>query len=219
MAATRFIFEREFPNTADRMVPLETKEPIITVSEHQRIVKMAEAGARNSGFAAGRQAEAAEQTARLADAMEQVARMLDQLRLELDGIQAMASDEALCFARDFGFKLAGKLLDEVPMAGIEAAARSIFDDLRGQPHVAVRVAPDLTDAAKEKLTSIARERGFEGRLIVLGEPEIPPGDVRIEWADGGIVLDRAMVERTVAAGVERALATRTQHSKVTAGVS
>ena len=33
-------------------------------------------------------------------------------------------------------------------------------------------------------------RGFEGRLVVLAEPEIAPGDCRIEWADGGVVRDQ-----------------------------
>jgi flagellar assembly protein FliH len=102
--------------------------------------------------------------------------------------------------------LAGRLMDAAPMALIEDAARTIFDDLRGQPHVAARVAPDLADAAKEKLQRIARDHGFEGRLVVLGEPDIPPGDVRIEWADGGIVRDRAAAERRIDDHVASALA-------------
>jgi flagellar assembly protein FliH len=208
MAASKFIFQRAFPETPDRMVPLEKKEPTLTVSEHQRLLDAAVAAARIEAFQQGKTEAEAEQTARLAEAMEQVARMLDQLRFELDGIHATASAEAIRFAHDFAAKLAGQLLDQAPLAMIEVTARAIFDDLRGQPHVAVRMAPDLVEAAKEKLAGIARERGFEGRLIVMGEPEIPPGDVRIEWADGGIVRDRAAVERTMAAGVERALSVR-----------
>jgi flagellar assembly protein FliH len=214
MAASKFIFQRAFPETPDRMVPLEKKEPTLTVSEHQRLLDAAVAAARIEAFQQGKIEAEADQTARLAEAMEQVARMLDQLRFELDGIHATASAEAIRFAHDFASKLAGQLLDQAPMAVIEATARAIFDDLRGHPHVAVRVAPDLVEAAKEKLAGIARERGFEGRLIVMGEPEIPPGDVRIEWADGGIVRDRAAIERTMAAGVERALSVQSSSAGV-----
>jgi flagellar assembly protein FliH len=206
MSAAKFIFQREFPATSDRMMPLETKEPTLGISEHEILMAAAVASARQDAFLMGKLEAENEQTARLAEAMEQVARMLDLLRLELDGIQASASHEAIHFAHAFGRKLAGKLLDAVPLTLIEQTARAIFDDLRGQPHVAVRLAPDLVDAARDRLTAIAREKGFEGRLIVMGEPEIPPGDVRIEWADGGIIRDRVQTEQTVAAGVERALA-------------
>ena len=205
MVAQKFIFERAFPDTANRVVPLEQKEATLTVSEHAKLLDAAVASARIDAFMEGKSAEHDEETARLARAMESVAMALDQLRHELADIQVLASREAIIFAHDIARKLAGKLLDSAPMTVIENVAREIFDDLRGQPHVAVRVAPELIDVTKEKLTSIARERGFEGRLIVMGEPEIEPGDVRIEWADGGIIRDRALVEQTVAAGVERAL--------------
>jgi flagellar assembly protein FliH len=206
MATAKFIFQREFPATPDRMVPLEKKELTLGVSEHETLMAAAVVSAQQDAFLLGKHEAEAEQTARLAEAMEQVARMLDLLRLELDSIQVSASDEAIHFAHAFGLRLAGKLLDAVPLKLIEQTARAIFDDLRGQPHVAVRVAPDLVDAARERLLAIAREKGFEGRLIVMGEPEIPQGDIRIEWADGGIIRDRAQTEQTVAAGVERALA-------------
>jgi len=208
MAATKFIFERQFPETPDRIVPLEPKEPTLTMSEHARLLALAVAAARTEGIVLGRTEVEGEQTARLADAMEQVSRQLDRLCAELESIHEMASEEAIVFAGEFGRKLAGFLLDQAPMAAIEAAARSIFDDLRGHAHVAVRVAPELVDPARIALTGIAREKGFDGRLIVLGEPEIPPGDVRIEWADGGIVADRTASETMILAGIERALANR-----------
>ena len=44
----------------------------------------------------------------------------------------------------------------------------------------------------------ARERGFEGRIVVLGEPDMNAHDVRIEWADGGIVRDQARIEAAAA---------------------
>ena len=47
---------------------------------------------------------------------------------------------------------------------------------------------------------LAKERGFEGRLITLGEPDIAPGDVRLEWADGGVVRDRSRIEEAVTPG-------------------
>jgi flagellar assembly protein FliH len=206
MGAQKFTFERSFPQTPDRVVPLEKKEPTITVAEHERLKAMAAAAARQEGHAAGRAEGEDAATARLARAMEQVAFALEGLRADLDGIQDAASGEALMFAHGIASQLAGRLMDDAPLALIEDAARRIFEDLRGQPHVAVRVADELLEPARERMQAIARERGFEGRLILLGEPEIAVGDVRIEWADGGVVRDRAAAERRMAEAVAQALA-------------
>ena len=54
----------------------------------------------------------------------------------------------------------------------------------------MRVNDTLYDAAREKLEEIARQTGFEGRLVMLAEPDIAEGDCRIEWADGGVTRDR-----------------------------
>jgi flagellar assembly protein FliH len=208
MSAVKFIIQREFPESSSGMVPLEKPEPAMLVTEHEALLSTAITTARAEAFAEGRNAALDDETAKLARAMESVAMALEEVRRDLDHIQTMASQEAIRFATDFSMKLAGKLMDEKPLSIIQDVAQQIFMDLRGHAHVAVRVAPELVDAAKEKLASIARERGFEGRLIVMGEPEIAPGDVRIEWADGGIVRHRAQLEQSVLEGVERALKAR-----------
>ena len=55
----------------------------------------------------------------------------------------------------------------------------------------VRIAPEIYEIAKAKLEEIAHARGFEGRLVVLAEPELAPGDCRIEWAEGGVEREEA----------------------------
>ena len=44
--------------------------------------------------------------------------------------------------------------------------------------------------------------------MVLAEPDIAPGDCRIEWADGGIKRDRAATEAAIADAVGRYIAAR-----------
>ncbi len=95
-------------------------------------------------------------------------------------------------------KIAGDALDAAPLAGIEEAARSALQHLRGVPHLVVRVHDGLVEDAEALVKRLARERGFEGRLVVLGDPETVPGDARIEWADGGVVRERARIEAAVA---------------------
>ena len=42
--------------------------------------------------------------------------------------------------------------------------------------------------------------------MVIGEPDIAPGDGRIEWADGGIVREQARIEAAVDQALAGALA-------------
>src|SRR6202044_2440058 len=80
--------------------------------------------------------------------------------------------------------------------------------------VAVAVARKLCstpyEAAHERIERMARQSGFEGRLVILAEPEIGTGDCRIEWADGGVVLERAAIEAKINELVGRYMASRNQ---------
>ncbi|MFD0936213.1 flagellar assembly protein FliH, partial [Methylobacterium trifolii] len=87
------------------------------------------------------------------------------------------------------------------MAAIGEAARTALQHLRGVPHLVVRVHDGLVEEAETLMKRLARERGYEGRLVVLGDPDLSPGDARIEWADGGIVRERARIEATVLASL------------------
>jgi flagellar assembly protein FliH len=72
----------------------------------------------------------------------------------------------------------------------------------------VRVNEQLHASAREKLEETTRLGGFDGRLVVLAEPDIAPGDCRVEWADGGIKRDRAATEAAIAEAVARYVAGR-----------
>jgi len=55
------------------------------------------------------------------------------------------------------------------------------------------------------VTSIADERGFTGKIIVLGDPETKKGDCALQWADGGITLDFEKTSRKISQLVRRHL--------------
>ena len=76
------------------------------------------------------------------------------------------------------------------------------------PHLVVRINDSLYEAAREQIERLAKQSGFEGRLVILAEPEIETGDCRIEWADGGVVLERAAIEAKINELVGRYMASR-----------
>ena len=74
----------------------------------------------------------------------------------------------------------------------------------------VRINDALYDAAHARIETLAKQSGFAGRLVILAEPEIQTGDCRIEWADGGVVLERAVIEGKINELVGRYIASRNQ---------
>src|SRR5262249_61544409 len=94
-------------------------------------------------------------------------------------------------------KLVPALIAREPLAEISALASECFRHLVASPHVVVRVSDTLHASARERLDEIIRRLGLENRLVGLGEPEIAPGDCRIEWADGGICRDSAPVTAAI----------------------
>jgi flagellar assembly protein FliH len=165
----------------------------------------AEARGRAQGVAEGRRQGAAEAEAQLAAAMRRLADAAVQLLAGADAHQARLEEEALAFAAALGRKLAGTALAAQPLEPILEAARASLQHLRGVPHLVVRVNEGLVEAVEARVQKIARERGYEGRLVVLGEPGIAPGDGRIEWADGGVVREQAQIEAAVNAALAGAL--------------
>ena len=81
-------------------------------------------------------------------------------------------------------------------------------DIERTAHGGANSTTALYAQAKERLDDIARNRGFDGRLVVMGESDIAPGDCRIEWADGGLVRERAAIEAAIAEAVDRYVAVR-----------
>ncbi|ACA19450.1 putative flagellar assembly protein FliH [Methylobacterium sp. 4-46] len=158
--------------------------------------------ARAAGLQEGRAQAESQVQARLADALTRVAVTAAGLLAAADARDAEREAQALDFALALGRKIAGEALDARPVAAILETARAALQHLRGVPHLAVRVNDALVDETQAALARLARERGFEGRLIVLGDPDLMPGDARMEWADGGVVRERAAIEAALRAALD-----------------
>jgi len=77
----------------------------------------------------------------------------------------------------------------------------------------VRVHSDMVEAVKPRLNAIARETGFSGAIVVLGEADMRPGDARVEWADGGASRDADALDKTLDDIVSRYLAATRREEK------
>jgi flagellar assembly protein FliH len=195
-APAKFLFENDFAVGGDRT-------PSIPNTEHLAKVKEVEAAAHARGVEEGRAAAKADADERAAAALERIASALDRLDQSLKTVETRLEIEAVEVAVAVAKKLAPELIAREPLAEIEALATDCFRHLVATPHVAVRVNDALHDAARDKLDEIVRRCGLESRLVVLAEPDIAPGDCRIEWADGGITRDSAAIAAAIAQAVAR----------------
>jgi flagellar assembly protein FliH len=180
--ASRFLFDHDFraPGRADA-----------------RAVAEAEERGRAAGLAQGLAQAQHSTPARLAQAVERLAHQAGALLADADARHARIEEEAVAFALGFARKLAGEALSANPLGPIAEVARAALRHLSAVPHLAVRVNAALVDEVDGLMERLAREHGFAGRIVVLGEPDVPLGDARLEWADGGIVRDGRRAETAV----------------------
>ena len=195
-----FRFDRDFRGKS----PAPGEEPV-PLDRHKMELGRAREAARIEGVELGKRETLQSETARVADAVEKLAGLMtreaSRSAARAREQEASAIELALALAR----KLAGGALARFPLAAIEEAAEQCFLEARAAPHVVVRVHERFVEAVRGRLGAIAAERGFAGKLVVLGDPEIAAGDARLEWADGGVVRDRAEISRLIGAAVERHL--------------
>jgi flagellar assembly protein FliH len=184
MTPNKFLFERDFRNpdgSAKTAAALQAAE---------------ERGVQR-GRADGRKQAQAEAETQMAAAMKRLADAAASLLAGVDAHCARLEEDAVAFGTTLGRKLAGAALASQSLETIAAAARASFQHLHGVPHLVVRVNDALVEQVDGLIQRLARERGYEGRLVVMGEPGIAPGDARIEWADGGIIRDQRQIEQAV----------------------
>jgi flagellar assembly protein FliH len=197
-AKRKFLFDTDFAGGADGT----SAGPAITLAEHAQKLAEAEAAGREQGYAQAQSDAAVESSRRLAEALDRIGAAIAVANKALAAIETRLECEAVEVAVAVARKLAPALIAREPFAEISALAGDCFRQLVAAPHVAVRVNDALYAVAKEKLDDIVRAKSFEGRLVVLAEPDIALGDCRVEWADGGINRDNAAADAAIGAAVD-----------------
>ena len=202
-APAKFMFDTDFA------APDRTREKSATAAEIAQTVAAAEARAYRDGYDAGQREAKAESDRRAALALEEIKISMQGIAARYAGVETRMETEAVDVAIAVARKLCGELVAAEPLSEIVGLIRECFAQLVATPHLVVRINEQLYEGAHERFERLAKQSGFEGRLIILAEPEIATGDCRIEWADGGVVLERAAIEAKINELVGRYMASRT----------
>jgi flagellar assembly protein FliH len=202
-APAKFLFDTDFA------APDKSRERPTQVEMAQKIAT-AEAKAYRDGYDAGQREAKAESDRRLALALEEIKIAMQDIAARLGGVELRMETEAVDVAVAVARKLSSQLIAAEPLGEVAGLVSECFSHLVATPHLVVRVNDQLYEAARERIERLAKPSGFQGRLVILAEPEIPTGDCKIEWADGGVVFERAAIEAKIDELVGRYMASRNQ---------
>lgn len=207
----RFRFDRSFDVLAGRMTSANpppaanaaaAATPVITRQDVEQ--------ARAEGFARG-QAEAAtaEEARRSAEQKHQ--QTLDVIGAEIRTLIADRTAAAEAGAVDAVLVAAAMVRKLMPhhwregaLAEIGELVRDVLARLAEEPRITVRVAPSLHARLLADLQPVAADCGFEGRLRVLADASVSPGDCVVDWRGGGIRRDQQAMWREIDRVIEAA---------------
>jgi flagellar assembly protein FliH len=141
---------------------------------------------RKEAHATGRQEALAEATHAQAVALSAIAQsataLIEQFDRHIERVRQDSAALALVVAR----KLAGGALLIAPQIELERFLSDCLHKLYREARLVVTVTPDNADYLRSRLEDLVAQNGFSGRIVIMPEPAMGPGDCRIEWAEGGI---------------------------------
>ena len=203
-APAKFLFDLDFA------APDVAKERAATAIEVAQQIADAEARAYRAGYEAARHEAKAESDRRAALALEEIGISIRAIAGRFSTIEERMETEAVDVALSVARKLCAEMIAAEPLTEVMALVSDCFRHLTATPHIVVRINDSLYDAARAQIEQLAKRNGFEGKLVILAEPDIASGDCKIEWADGGVTLDRATIDAKINELVGRYLASRNQ---------
>jgi flagellar assembly protein FliH len=203
-APAKFLFDMDFA------APAATKERALSRAEVAQQIADAEALAYRRGFDTAQREATVESNRRSAAALEKLAAAMQAAASGIGNVENRMETEAVDVAIAVARKLCSELLASEPLTEMMALVTDCFRHLTSTPHIAIRVNDALYEQVREQVEVLARRNGFEGRLVILAEPDIAVADCKIEWADGGCTLDRSATEAKIDELVGRYIAARNQ---------
>jgi flagellar assembly protein FliH len=196
LSPAKFLFDQDFAAASKA-------KPAIPLEQHEAQLHEAQTTGYLRGFAAARAEILTEAELSSAAALERIVATLEGIGHGLSRVEARLETEAIEVAVAVAKKLAAVLIEREPLAEISELATECFRHLVSAPHVVVRVSEAQHASVGQRIDEIVRARGLTSHLVVLAEPDIQPGDCRIEWADGGVNRERSVTEAAIDEAVTR----------------
>ncbi|MCH8924579.1 MAG: hypothetical protein IH924_00405 [Proteobacteria bacterium] len=184
----KFLFDTSFdPEDMDRSV-MPGQKPAKPKFGEEDLEK-----ARTEGFAAGKESGRQEV---MQSIEQQISQALSAISGQLTGLsqaQVQASERQTRSAVEAALTVMRKMFPHLAgrhgLAEIESVVCDCLERLRTEPRIVIRVADSLLDQVEQRVSQLAARAGFDGKIVFLSQEGLHPGDIRVEWADGGAERD------------------------------
>lgn len=201
-AISKFLFDTDFDAGGDPLAarPAQRADTRRYTGAEIEATKSA---AHAEGVATGRALADQEIGRKVADVLAVVAARLDGIMVEARADHETQTREALTAAVEIVRRLLPALGKREAMREVEALIADCLARLHDEPRLVVRVADDLLDEVRQRVDQLSGAAGFAGRVILLADNTLKPGDARVEWADGGADRDTSALWRDIEGAIQR----------------
>ncbi|MEM7569221.1 MAG: FliH/SctL family protein [Pseudomonadota bacterium] len=138
--------------------------------------------------------------------VEVMKQQLASLAEERAALTQTVSDAAVELAELAALKIADVLIERGPGRLVAETVLNALPLVIGEARIVVRLAEPLVEHIKSRMDEMALEAGFTGKVVLLGDDRIAPGDCRIEWANGGIERRAEEVKADIQTAIKTCLA-------------
>jgi flagellar assembly protein FliH len=208
-----FAFDRVFtvvaeageqPSTGDLRMQVAGLE--FEVEQLRRAHAAELAQARQDGFEAGLASARAERDTALLSAVDALQAGLETVDQEVDEVARRMQADAAQVALAAAELIAARALEADPSGAIDAAIGRVLRQVARGTELVVHVHPSLAGEVERVIA--VRQAGDRRRLHlqVAADESVTRGDARIEWDQGGLVLDAAGRAQAVRAELAALLA-------------
>ena len=186
-SSEKFLFGDDFsiPDKVRLEKKRKAEEPVVPMFTEEQVAQI-KAAAFDDGRQSGMQeAQQAAHTA-LNNIMQQMLDGLHQSMSYLEQYARFNEQEAIKLSYAIARKIVPHAMEKYPRAEIEALLHDCLEKMHSEPRIIIRINSDLQDEVNELIDGIAQQTGFEGRILLRGEPNIAQPDIQIEWTNGGV---------------------------------
>ncbi len=157
--------------------------------------------ARAEGHASGKKIGIQETLQRIEQKISQTMKAVSTQLTGLSQAQIESHErqgrEALEVALTVVRKIFPGLAERHGLAEVESVVCDCLERLRDEPRIVIRVADAVLDRVQTRIGELVARAGFEGKIVYLAQDGLNPGDVRVEWADGGAARDSERLWREI----------------------
>lgn len=161
--------------------------------------------ARAQGYEAGLVQARAEREVALLSAVDALQAGIEGIDAQFGQVSSRVTGEAAEVALAAAELIAGRALEVAPGAAIDDAIGRALGQVARGTELLIRVHPELLEDIEGRIADRQLRDRRKLNLVVVPDENIPVGDARIGWEEGGLALDAAARREAVLTELETLL--------------